>query len=52
MHLRDHVRDDDLNVAIRVMLESFIEVPTARARGVRGHESAHDAPRDFYLLGS
>lgn len=24
MHLRDHVRDDDVNVAIRVMLESFI----------------------------
>eukprot|EP01105_Mastigella_eilhardi_P013455 TRINITY_DN3069_c0_g1_i2.p1 TRINITY_DN3069_c0_g1~~TRINITY_DN3069_c0_g1_i2.p1 ORF type:complete len:714 (+),score=177.13 TRINITY_DN3069_c0_g1_i2:858-2999(+) len=24
MHLRDHVRDSDLNVAIRVMLESFI----------------------------
>ena len=24
MHLRDHVREDDVNVAIRVMLESFI----------------------------
>jgi hypothetical protein len=24
MHLRDHVRDDDMDVAIRVMLESFI----------------------------
>eukprot|EP01137_Pigoraptor_chileana_P035579 Opistho-2@29835 len=24
MHLRDHVRDDDVNVAIRVMLDSFI----------------------------
>lgn len=24
MHLRDHVRDDDVNVAISVMLRSFL----------------------------
>ena len=26
MHLRDHVRDDDVNVAISVMLTSFLQV--------------------------
>ena len=26
MHLREHVREDDINMAIRVMLESFIQV--------------------------
>jgi cell division protein FtsX len=26
MHLRDHVRDDDVNVAISVMLHSFLQV--------------------------
>lgn len=31
MHLRDHVRDDDVDVAIRVMLESFI---SAQKHGV------------------
>ena len=25
MHLRDHVHDDDVNMAIRVLLESFID---------------------------
>lgn len=25
MHLRDHVHDDDINMAIRVLLESFID---------------------------
>ncbi len=24
MHLRDHVNEDDVNMAIRIMLESFI----------------------------
>lgn len=25
MHLREHVQEDDVNMAIRMMLESFVE---------------------------
>lgn len=25
MHLRDHVREEDVNLAIRMMLESFVD---------------------------
>lgn len=25
IHLRDHVREDDVNLAIRMMLESFVD---------------------------
>ena len=30
MHLRDHVRDDDVDMAIRMTLESFIQAQKVR----------------------
>ena len=42
MHLRDYVNEDDVNIAIRVMLESFIDTQKYSVmrsmRKVRGHE--------------
>ena len=35
MHLRDHVRDDDVNVAISVMLRSFMHAQVSHQRGNR-----------------
>ena len=40
MHLRDHVRDDDVNVAISVMLRSFMQSQVSHQRGNRFLASA------------
>ncbi len=47
MHLRDHVRDDDVNVAISVMLHSFLQVRASLGEALevvakdRGHVLVH-----------
>jgi len=52
MHLRDHVRDDDLNVAIRVMLESFISAQKFSVRRSlrRGFQPYLTSNKDFNEL--
>jgi DNA replication licensing factor MCM2 len=52
MHLRDHVRDDDLNVAIRVMLESFISAQKFSVRRSlrRGFQPYLTQNKDFNEL--
>ena len=42
MHLREYVNDDDVNMAVRIMLESFIATQKfSIMRGMRKVRSSH-----------
>lgn len=45
MHLRDYVLEDDVNMAIRVMLESFID--TQKFSVMRTMRKVRDGRRTF-----